>query len=166
MRFIALIVYVSFLSLLPRQGVASGGIGNGDASNYLLQFGWDSSAHHFFGLAQVGLYNTGEGETYTLVGQVGLFNNHSEGKLWALSQCCVVNMAKTFCGLAQAGAFNYISDALYGGQLGLLNLGRSVYGFQVGLVNYARELRGVQIGLVNVSRSGGLPVSVIANAGF
>ena len=48
----------------------------------------------------------------------------------------------------------------------LAALGLAITYGLLGVINMAEKLRGLQVGLVNISSDGGLPWTVLVNAGF
>lgn len=150
----------------------------------------------FAGVFQVGLTGNIDQADARAFGQIGYFYNWVEHDYSGVFQLAMVNIAERVNALVQLGAGNVATEAGHGGQLGVVNLTigeqdgvqvgvgnavRELYGAQIGLFNYAvnevygvqlgvvnvtERLRGVQLGVVNLSGDGGLPWTVVANAGF
>lgn len=150
----------------------------------------------FAGVLQVGLTGNIVQNDARALGQIGYFYNWVEHDYSGVLQLAMANVAERVYALVQVGAGNVVTVAghgaqvgvanvtigeqdgvqlgvanavreLYGAQIGLFNYAvNDVYGVQLGVVNVTERLRGVQLGVVNLSGDGGLPWTVVANAGF
>lgn len=150
----------------------------------------------FAGLLQVGLTGNIVQSDARALGQIGYFYNWVERDYSGVFQLAMVNIAERVQALVQLGVGNVVTvrghgaqlgvanvtigeqdgvqlgvgnavRELYGAQIGLFNYAvNEVYGVQLGVVNVTERLRGVQLGLVNLASDGGLPWTVVANAGF